>query len=418
MMGGGPPMADDNAAGNNIIGPGATFGQRLQHHRERAGMSRPVLGALVGKSASWVKDLETGRRLTPRVQMLGQLAAALGVHDLADLIGEERLVVPYSKATDEHLPAVARALATYSVDRTDTPPDLRGLAARVAQSWQLWHGSRHHRTAVAVLLPELLKDARRTVRSSDGKDRRRALALQAQVYHLSQLYLSFQPKPELVTLTGDRAMTAAQDADDPVAIAAAAWYLNHVYRDAGQQHEARVELALDTAKLLAPERNEEERALFGLLHLAVALSYAKIGKEGNALRHWDQADEAAASLSDGYVHPWLMFGRSTVNAYSVTMLADLAKGDEATRRADNIDIAAIPSTTRRSFHLIETARAYSSRREHVASVTLLRKAFSEAPDTSRFNLFTRATLLELSENGGTTVRSDARKLASELKLIA
>lgn len=397
--------------------PGAPFGERLRRHRERAGMSRPVLGGLVGRSGEWVKGLETGRLLTPRLPLLLRLAEVLGVEDLAELTGDERLsAATYTKTAHEQLPAVARALATYTVIPTDGPADVDRLGERVRQAWELWHGARRHRTAVAGLLPGLLDSARVTVRRAEGGERRRALALEAQTYHLAQLFLSFQPAPELVALTGDRAMMAAQDADDPAAMAAAAWYLNHVYRDAGQQHEARVQLALDTAQLLSPERNEEERALFGLLHLAAALSHAKVGREGDAWRHWDHADWAASALGDHYVHPWLMFGRGTVDAYAVTMLTDLARGGDAARRADELELDSIPSATRRSFHLIETARAFHQRREQLASVTLLRRAFEESPDTSRFNLFTRSAVLDMAERGGATVRPAAEALARELQL--
>ncbi|HEX2300269.1 MAG TPA: helix-turn-helix transcriptional regulator [Pseudonocardiaceae bacterium] len=398
--------------------PGIPFGDRLQRHRKRAGMSRPVLGGLVGRSGEWVKALETGRLLTPRLPLLLRLADVLGVSDLADLTGAERLsAATYTKAAHEQLPAIARALATYTVGgSTDEPADVVGLKARVEQTWELWHGVGRQRTAVAGLLPDLLREARTTVRRTEGPERRRALAIEAQVYHLSQLFVSFQPAPELVFLTGDRAMTAAQDADDPVAMAAAAWYLNHIYRSAGEQHEARIQLALDTAQLLDPERNDEERALFGLLHLAVALSYAKTGREGDAWRHWDHADRAATALGDDYVHPWLMFGRGIVDAYTVTMLVDLARGGEAARRADRLELATIPSATRRSFHLIETARAHHQRREYLASVALLRRAHDESPDTSGFNLFTRSAVLDLAAHGGATVRPDAQALARELQL--
>jgi hypothetical protein len=52
-------------------------------------------------------------------------------------------------------------------------------------------------------------------------------------------------------------MNAAQDADDPDAIAGAAWYLNHVFRDAGEEAEARMEIALSAARLLQPSRSAE-----------------------------------------------------------------------------------------------------------------------------------------------------------------
>jgi transcriptional regulator with XRE-family HTH domain len=398
-----------------------SFGERLRRQRTRTGMSRPVLAGLVGRSAEWIKALETGRLLPPRLPLLLRLAEVLGIDDLAELTGDQRLSrATYTKNAHEQLPGVARALATYSVaPAADEPPDVAGLVARVRQLWELWHGARRHRTAVAGLLPGLLADARATVRRTDGADRRRVLVAEAQIYHLTQLFLSFQPAPELVVMTGDRAMTAAQDADDPAAIAAAAWYVNHVYRDAGQQHEARVTLALDTAQLLAPDRDDEQRALWGLLQLAVALSNAKIGHDGEAWRYWDAADRAVKALPAGYVHPWLMFGRGMVDAYSVTMLTDLARGGEAVRQADRLDLdAMMPSTTRRSFHLIEGARAYHQRRENVACVHLLRSAYDESPDTALFNLFTRSAAVQLAETGGATVRRDAAELARLLGVAA
>lgn len=395
------------------------FGDRLKRHRTHAGMSRPVLAGLVGKSAEWLKAVESGRLLPPRLPMLLRLAEVLGITDLAKLTGDERLTAAsYGNTAYEQLPDVADALANYPMANQHAPVDVTALTARVEQAWQLWHGTRAHRSAIAGLLPSLLRDARVTALRTEGTDRRTALATQAQVYHLTQLYLSFQPSPELVTLTGDRAMNAAQDADDPRAMAAAAWYLNHVYRDAGQQHEARVQLAHETAKLLSPEHHDEDRALYGLLHLAIALSHAKVGQEGHAFRAWDVADAAANALPAGYRHPWLMFGRGMVDAYVVTILTDLMKPGEATRQADQLNLDILGSATRQAFHTIETARAFRQRAEPVAVIHLLRQAEQTAPDTARFNLFTRSAVTELADRGGATVRGEAQDLSHALAFTA
>nr|PZN00632.1 MAG: DNA-binding protein [Thermocrispum agreste] len=388
-----------------------TFGSRLKRLRTRAGMTRPQLGGLVGRSGEWVKALETGRILPPRLPMMVRLAEALRADDLAELTGDERLAMPsYSNAAHEQLPAISRALLNYPLT-DDVEPDVDGIVRRVEQAWELWHGSRRHRTAVAVALPSLLRDARVLPRLVEGNDRRRALVALAQVYHLTQLYLSFQPVPNLVMLAADRAMTAAQDADDPRAMAAAAWYVNHVHRDAGEAEEVRVQLAHDTARLLDPER---DRAEYGLLYLAIALSHAKVGREGDAWRAWDVAEQAAR----GVEHPWLKFGPGMVHAYQVTMLADLQKSGEAVRRADALDFAALGSMTRRAFHTIETARAFYAQREYVAAVALLRRANEIAPETTRYNLFARFAVTELANSGGATVRDDAERLATALGVTA
>jgi transcriptional regulator with XRE-family HTH domain len=397
---------------------GRSTGQRIYHFRTRLGLTRAVLGGLVGRSAEWVKAVESGRLLTPRLSLLIRLAEVLKVDDLALLTGEPRLAsATYGRAMHEKLPVLTRALATYPMPASDvTPVPAPELAERVTQLWELWHGTKQCRTAISGLLPNLLRDAQLAVRLYEGTERRSALHSLAQTYHLMQLFLSFQPAPEMITLTGDRAFNAAQEADNPQAMAVAAWYLNHIFRDAGQQHEARVQLALDSAELLQPETSVEDRALWGLLHLAVALSYAKLGQDGTAWRYWDQAHTAARSLPDGYVHPYLIFGIGMVEAYAITMQADLMRGREATRQADRLDFDTIPSATRRSFHLIETARAYQLRRENLATVHLLQRAYDESPDTVRFNNFARSAVSELGQRGGTTVRAEVADLTHKLNL--
>lgn len=397
---------------------GRSTGERIYYFRTRLGMTRPVLGGLVGRSAEWVKAVENGRLLTPRLGLLVRLAEVLKVDDLSLLTGEPKLAsATYGRSMHEKLPVMTRALATYPVLTADvTPVPASELAERVTQLWELWHGTKQQRTAISGLLPNLLSDAQLATRLYEGTERRITLRSLAQTYHLLQLFLAFQPVPELITLTGDRAFTAAQEADSPQAMAVAAWYLNHVFRDAGQQHEARVQLALDTATLLRPEDSTEDRALWGLLQLAVALSYAKLGQDGNAWHYWDQAHAAARALTDGYVHPYLLFGIGMVEAYAITMHTDLMRGREATRQADRLDLDALPSATRRSFHLLETARAYQLRREHLATVHLLRRAYDESPDTVRFNVFARSAVLELEQRGGTTIRADIDDLARKLNL--
>ena len=361
-----------------------TFGQRVRRARERKGQSRPVLGGLVGRSAEWVKAIEADRLAMPRLPLLLCLAEALGVDDLATLTGEERLAAAtYTKAAHPSLLQVKEALTNYDLSaRDEEPAPAEALANRVQHAWRAWHGSGDHRSRVANVLPALLADLRYAARVHEGVERRKVQVSLAQAYHLAQLYLSFQPAPELVMLTGDRSMTASQDADSPRAIAASAWYLNHVFRDAGERHEARVELAMKSIQLLDPERGPEDIALSGLLHLAAALSYAKVGQQGNAERHWDHADAAARRLGDGYAHPWLIFGRDMVNAYAITMNTDLVRSGVAVDAATHIDLGTMPSATRRSFHIIETARAYSLQGEPVAVVHLLKRRLRRQPGDS------------------------------------
>jgi transcriptional regulator with XRE-family HTH domain len=400
-----------------VLDPEAHFSRRLRYFRDRAGMTRAVLGGLVGRSESWVKSVEAERFMMPRLPMLLRLAEVLRI-DLAELVGEQGPpIAAYSKAAHPALPKITEALTDYPISATPlTPISAAELSARVSQAWRLWHEATRQRTAVAVVLPDLIRQGRIAARHRDGSERRACLVSLAQIYHITQLFLSFQPASEMLMLAGDRAMGAAQDADDPYAIAGAAWYMNHIFRDAGERDEARIDLATTTCRLLSPDRGGEDLARWGLLQLAIALSHAKSGHEGDALRHWDEAHKAARALGQDYVHPWLIFGTGMVDAYAITIHTDLAHYGQAARIASTLELGAMPSATRRSFHLAESARAYFLRREPLAAVHLLQKAWTESPDTARFSLFARSAVLELSEHGGSAIRDDVARLGQNLGL--
>lgn len=393
-----------------------TFGKRVRRARERAGLTRAIVGDRVVRSYEWVKAIESDRLQMPRLPLLMRLAGVLGVTDLAELTGDDRVTVStYKSSAHPALPKVKAALTAYTLEPpADEPQTIERLTARLRLAWQLWHGAGDHRSRVADIVPGLLTDLQLASRVLVGADRRRALVALAETYHLAQLYLSFQPAPELVMLTGDRAMLAAQDADSPRAIAVASWYMNHVFRDAGEAHEARVDLAMRAAGLLRPDAGPEDLARWGLLQLAAALSHAKSGRAGDAWRYWDRADDAARRLGHQYCHPYLIFGQGMVDAYRVTMTTDLMQSASAVEVAGQVDLAQMPSATRRSFHMIESARAYSMQGEAIAVVHLLKKANDISPETARFNLFARSAVTDLVEGGPAMVRDDARGLARDL----
>ncbi|MEV7284302.1 transcriptional regulator [Streptomyces sp. NPDC093252] len=403
-----------------------TFGQRVRRARIRAGKTRPIIADRMGQSTEWVKAIESGRIGIPRFPKLLRLAHALGVEDITELTGDERIIATtYAKAEHATLPLVKQALTSFRLKPADRQPEpVAVLGARVREAWKLWHSadrrtgirdrSEGNRTRIGALLPSLLGDTQHSARVLEGTERRRALVALTETYHLSQLFLSFQPVPDLITLTSDRAMTAAQDADSPRAIAGAAWYVNHVHRDAGEAAEARVDLAEQAVALLPDGEDPEHLARQGLLYLAVALSFAKTGQTGDAWHYWDKADAAARTLGDDYSHPWLVFGRGIVDAYAITMHNDLVQPAKALEVADALDLSRIPSATRRSYHLIETARAYGMSGERLAAVSLLKKAYEESPETITYNLHARAVLPELARSGPRMVREDAQKLARDV----
>jgi len=396
-----------------------SFGERLKYFRQRAGKSRRVLGGLVGKSEEWVKAVETGRLLPPRLQMLARIAEVLKIKDLSDLTGEQSMPVRLLTGPGHvALPAVRDAINSYPLS-TDSPPQpLTHLRARLATAWKARHGSADHRTVLGGMLPDLIRDAQVAALSYEGRKRRQAQAVLAEVFGLAQMYLAYQPCAELLWRVADRAMVAAQESGDPMAIAGAVWFLCQVHRDAGDWDTA-TDITLDGIRTIEPRLaagGTDLLALWGALQFEAAYTAARAGETGRAWRHWDEADRAATRLPADYYQPWTSFSQVIIGAHAVTVDVELRHGGEAIRHARRTDPAAIPSRPRRARHLIEVARGHHLRSDHKATVRTLRHAYDSAPETIRYNGYARQITLELV-NGPAAVRREANELAEKVGLL-
>ncbi len=393
------------------------FGARLRRLRERRGLSRDVFGGLVGRSGEWVKAVESGRLMMPRLPMLTRMAEVLRVSDLADLTGGDRLPVEsVTKGSHEALSVVADSMLAATVPSLREEPDLAALTARIDEAWQRNVSRSDAKSAVAVVLPGLLDDARAAARALDGAGRRLALAQLARVYSLAQTFLAWQPSAELVWMAAHGAMTAAQDADDPLAVAAAAWYFGEVYLSAGQAERA-LSVALEAGALLDPEVSSEHRARWGLLQILAARAHGQTGQAGDAWRFWDAASDAADALGAQYSHPWLRFGRATVDGNALALEVRLFRPGQALRRAHRLDLSAQPGPTTRAIRLLNIAEAHRQRAEPVGVVHMIGRAFRESAERVKYDTFARQALMELSERRS-AVRDEARELAGQVGLFA
>src|ERR1700761_5342771 len=238
---------------------GKRTGELIQILRERRGLSRPVLAGLVGMSASWLKGIEQGRRLSPRLPVLVKLAEALAVGDVTVLVGTDMdigasqslPVASFARIPLDAVPAIRDAVRDPRLAPPSNPFAVENLAGRIVAAWTLWHSSPSHRTDVGRILPALLPDARNAARAA-GPDQRVASALLADVYALVQHVTVWASEPELAWTVADRAMTAAQAADTPAALASAAWTLGMTHRSVGDVDGA-LALADDAFALLTPE---------------------------------------------------------------------------------------------------------------------------------------------------------------------
>ncbi|MFC4913194.1 helix-turn-helix domain-containing protein [Actinomadura gamaensis] len=403
-------------------------GERVKLLRERKGLSRPTLAGLVGKSAEWLKGIETGRRLPPRLPTLVRLGEALGVADVAVLAGTDLNlgdgasipIASFGRIPHEAIPAIRDAVRDPMLTVPETRVDVAALRDRAAHAWRLWHGSSTHRTDVGRVLPGLIRDARHAVRLTEGAERRAANAALADVYALAQHELVWAAEPELVWVVADRSVTAAHEADRPLALAGAAWTLAIVQRSTGDL-EGAVALAVRATELLRPRLEggtDDERAMFGALHLHAATTSARAGREGDAMRFLDEGRATADRLPSGYHHPWTQFGASNVAVHAVSVATDLAKASTARELALRIDPSSIPSRERRARLMVEIARSYHQRRDYAATLDWLERAYPVCHDSVHYSPTARQMASDAVDHGGPMTDRRARTFATLLGLPA
>ncbi|TMR94617.1 helix-turn-helix transcriptional regulator [Nonomuraea basaltis] len=405
---------------------GKKTGERIRIIRERKGMPRPVLAGLVGYSTEWLKGIESGRRLPPRLPVLIRLAEVLAVGDVAVLAGSDmdlggHTTIPvsaFARIPHEAVPAIRDAVRDPLLTITDQPLPVATLRRRTVEAWHVWHTSRTHRTDVGRVLPALIRDAQATARQAQGEERRDANAVLADLWALVQHAIVWASEPELIWVVADRAMAAAREADQPAALAGAAWTYAMVQRSGGDT-EGALTLATDAANLLRDrlqEGTDELRALYGAMQLHAATTAARAGREGDAWRYWDEAAATAERLPDGYHHAWTQFGRSNVALHAVSIGADLTKSASAKERAEQIDPDSIPSRERRARLHVEIARTYHQRRDWSSMLDWLNQAYSISHDSVHYSPTGRQMASEAVEHGGPLIQRRARTFAEHLGL--
>ncbi|MCC3769012.1 helix-turn-helix domain-containing protein [Streptomyces sp. UNOC14_S4] len=400
------------------------FGTRLQVLRTRRGMSRVVLGGLIGRSPSWVKAVESGRLHMPKPHTLLRIAEALRVRDLAELTGDQGTHISlFIGPGHERLPAVRAAVDAFPLAADLQAPPTAHLRARLGRAWQARHSAANHRDVIGSLLPDLIRDAQLAVRQANtATERRAAQAVLSEVYALAQFFIAYQPDASLLWRVAERGMVAAQESEDPHAIGAAAWLAAQAHRDSGPAHyDAADTVTLETLEFLQPllpDAGPEVLAIAGALRFEAAYTSARRGDAGAAWGQWDIARDMSKALPEGYYHPITSFSRAIMGAHAVTVAVELRAGGESVRQATAADATSIPSRPRRARHRIEEARGYQLDGQPDTALSALEKAFEAAPETIRYNGYAKRIVLEESESRSSGRRHRASELAVRIGLLA
>ncbi|MFJ2702961.1 multiprotein-bridging factor 1 family protein [Streptomyces sp. NPDC087428] len=395
-----------------------TTGERIRVLRESRGMSRPVLAGLCGRGPDWLKKIESGERELRSHTLLLQLAAALQISDLSVITGTDAggtaQPVPLGRLSHPGMPAIWSAVMT----RTLASPaawavDPTVLQGRADQTWRLWHTSNRNRTEVGALLPSLIRDGEHAARSLDGEQRRAALVALSDIYRLTGQATAYVAPAELAWVVADRALSAAQDADQPAAIAASAWNMGNILRETSYPEEA-LRVVQEAADLIRPHLDgapDDWRGIYGALQLHAAVTAAREGSEGDAWRYWGKGDQVAKSLPAAYVHPSTVFGRANVDFHAVSVLTDLKKSQKALGTADDLDPDVMPSVERRARLWVEVARGHLHRGDRTAALHVMQKAHEIGAETVAFTPSARVVAADLWRNSPRSMRAETSLLA-------
>lgn len=263
--------------------PRLPVGQRVRHYRRKNGnRSQAAIAGLCGISERYLQQIEAGQKI-PSAEVLARLAEELRV-PLAALLSSK----PIDSTTpppSTMSPEVMHALMGCRPSRHATQTDPARLRERVEQAWRIWQSSKARFTQAAGVLPDLIAEVEHARRAdsaaSDPAAQREVLRVAADMYGLLRSYCRRAGRLDLSLMVADRAIHAAEDADDPVRVAAAQWNLGHVllsHSDTSAIEQAKEVALLAIEQLRRTPATAEATALEGALELVAVVSDARRGR--------------------------------------------------------------------------------------------------------------------------------------------
>lgn len=397
-------------------------GQRIAASRRRRGLSQAVLAGLVGRSESWLSQVERGKRTIDAHSVLLRLSEILGL-DVADLIAQssEERVAKYQAAS-----AVADVMTSYTSlpaaikpDRADHDPRLSWLGHELRQVNRLYQAAKYD--DAGKRLPRLINAAEYASHSVPKRDRRRANTLRALIYQSAATTLSRVGEPELALTAGDRSVTAAETAERPLLVAVSAYRLGYALT-AMKRHAQAKSVALETADALRSTARRPSplvTSVIGGLYL-VAVTAAAAAFDRAEVDLWLQAARATADeLGRDRNDFWTAFGPTNVRIHEISAAVRFGDPRQAIDKAEVLDPSDLgPGLVgRRAQVLLDLARAYGQQRKDAAAVNTMLDAERLSPELVRYDPRTQDLLTELIKREHHASTPQLRSLARRAGVI-
>jgi len=399
---------------------GVTLGERVAELRRRRGLSQKDLAAELGRSESWVSQVERDVLPVERVSVLQALADALGAaaNDLqpgvpgqADSPSQSAPELAGLRLAMTGHPALSTLLET-------APPadqQLGPLRQAVAAAWRLTHASEF--SALTTLLVPLLGNLEQVARVGRGRQRSEAAGLLTSAYQAASAAFARQDEADASWLGADRASRWAEDAGDPLAVVAAAFRMGHAFITLRRLDQAE-HVANQAIRALQPSTSAEDcppevLSLYGAMHLILAVVFAREGDRAGTRRTIAKARKIAARVGTDRNDYNTEFGPTNVELHAVSTAVDLGDAGEAIDLSRTIDATGL-SAERQSRLAIDLARAHVQRRHIGDAVAALLEAERQAPEQVQTHVLARETVRDLLSLAGRRATPELLNLARRI----
>ena len=309
-------------------------GERIAYHRKRLGLSQVEFAGLVGRSESWVSQVERGVRPVDRLSVLQKVADVLSIpvaelrgdDDQDDGLQERPEAFDMIRGALTGHPAIATILG--SGQRATPASELDTMRQMHGQVWELVHGSRYTELApiLAALIPGL-EAAARNARTETLRDQARELL--ADTYQATAAAMSKLGEADAAWIAADRAAFTAEAIDAPLTVAASMFRMAHVFLSLGQVAQAQ-QVATATANALEPQISKTDApagalSLYGSFQLVLAIAAARDNDRSLAHAHLDTAREIAARTGEDRDDYGTEFGPANVAIHAVAVAVELGR---------------------------------------------------------------------------------------------
>jgi transcriptional regulator with XRE-family HTH domain len=391
-------------------------GQRIARARRRRGLSQAVLAGLIGRSESWLSQVERGKRGVDSYSVLVRLAEVLRV-DIEELTGladqdeTGRRAYPAASLIEQAMMGYGTSGPVDSGDKPGRDEGLDFLRAQATSAYQAYQATQYD--GAGHIRPALIRGVETAARTV-GSGSPAACAIRARIYDITAALLSRVGEPFLAWAAADRAMFAAEQSGDPLLAAASAWRMSYMITGRKHPHEA-LDLAMAAAATLErtmQASSPEQLSVYGALHLAAATAAAASFDRATA-RSMLATARGIADRTGEANRMGTAFGPVNVAIHAISASLKLGDPRTAAETGEALYLAAMPAglVGRRTQLNLDLACAYAMTRKDAAAVNLLLAAERLSPQLVRYDPATREVLAGL-------LRREHRPSTPELRPLA